>query len=218
MKRSELYQAATPFPHAVLGGFFDADELNEVRVEAEDLDDWYEKKMEWSYKLTQNELLKLGSATNEFMGNLNGDKMLEFLMELTGIPDLLPDRDWSYGGLTKIPPGGFLKMHADFNRNKYDLSLYRRVNVLVYLNQNWREAYGGHLDLWGDGKTVKRILPMFNKTVIFTCSDLSIHGHPHPLACPAHRARYSISAYYYTKEMPDDFTENHSTVYHEHLA
>ncbi len=101
--------------------------------------------------------------------------------------------------------GGFLKVHADFNWHP-KLKLDRRLNVLIYLNRDWKDEYGGALELWDRSMTgpEKSVLPVFNRTVVFSTTDFSYHGHPHPLACPEATTRKSVSLYYYSNGRPDE--------------
>jgi Rps23 Pro-64 3,4-dihydroxylase Tpa1-like proline 4-hydroxylase len=110
-----------------------------------------------------------------------------------------------HGGLHQIERGGFLDVHIDFNVHP-KLRLDRRLNMLIYLNHDWPEEYGGHLELWSRDMTSceKRILPLFNRTVIFSTTDGSFHGHPRPLSCPEGRTRKSVSLYYYTSGRPEE--------------
>ncbi len=88
----------------------------------------------------------MGPVTLDLVHYLNSQPFLEYLSALTGIGGLLPDPYFRGGGLHEIPRGGFLKIHADFNRHP-DLPLDRRINLLLYLNADWEERYGGHLEL-----------------------------------------------------------------------
>src|SRR5581483_6543461 len=112
---------------------------------------------------------------------------------------LIPDPYFTGGGLHQIERGGYLKIHADFDRHE-KLGLQRRLNVLVYLNRDWDESYGGALELWDRAMThpVVRVLPVFNRCVVFSTTDQSYHGHPEPLTCPPDRRRRSLALYYYT--------------------
>jgi hypothetical protein len=108
-----------------------------------------------------------------------------------------------------------LKVHADFNRHTR-LQLDRRLNLLCYLNRDWREEYGGHLELWDREMKacVKRILPVFNRCVVFSTTDFSYHGHPDPLNCPKGWSRKSLALYYYTNGRPlDERSGQHSTLF-----
>jgi hypothetical protein len=84
------------------------------------------------------------------------------------------------------------------------MHLDRRINVLVYLNENWEESYGGHFELWEKdmSKCAVRIAPIFNRMAIFSTTDYSWHGHPDELTCPPDRSRRSLALYYYTNGRP----------------
>ena len=90
-------------------------------------------------------------------------------------------------------------MHADFRINR-QLSLQRRLNLLVYLNKNWDDAYNGSLELWDRSAKhrVRSVAPLFNRCVIFNTDRDSFHGHPDPLKTPAGVTRKSLALYYYT--------------------
>ena len=142
-----------------------------------------------------------------------------FLQELTGIKEkLLPDPYFEGGGFHQTKRGGFLKIHADFNKHK-ETKLDRRLNILVYLNKEWKEEYGGHFELWNRDMTtcVKKVAPEFNTLAMFTTTDFSYHGLPTPLTCPPDRSRKSIALYYYSNGRPAEEVnqglEEHNTLF-----
>jgi hypothetical protein len=145
----------------------------------------------------------------------NSQPFIEFLEGLSTIEALLPDPHFVGGGFHEIGRGGKLGIHADFRINNR-LHVRRRMNVIVYLNENWREEYNGALELWErDMKTVaRRIAPLVNRCVIFNTEADSYHGHPDPLTTPEGVLRRSVALYYYTasraiyEEVP-----NRSTMY-----
>ena len=110
-----------------------------------------------------------------------------------------------------------MKVHVDFNKHK-KMHLDRRLNLLIYLNKDWQEEYGGHFELWNQEMTgcEKKVLPIFNRCVIFNTSDFSYHGHPNPLDCPEDRTRKSLALYYYSNGRPaEEISEKHTTVFKE---
>ena len=147
------------------------------------------------------------------IAQLNGGAFLNFLENLTGITGLVSDPHLRGGGLHEIRRGGTLGVHADFNLHPR-LKLYRRLNLLIYLNKDWNEAWGGALELWDGQRCVRAISPLFNRAVLFDTSNFSYHGHPHALDCPPDRSRKSVALYYYSLECPSetDRTE-HGTVF-----
>lgn len=216
---SKEYAAASPFPHAVIDELFPAGVLDAVLAEFPSpgekswrtFDNPMEKKSGFDYRSPVHDHLR------NFLYFLNSAPMLEFLEALTGIGGLIPDPYFGGAGPHESPPGGFLKVHVDFNWHP-KLKLDRRVNLLIYLNRDWRDEYGGHLELWD--RTVERcerkILPAFHRAVVFNTTDFSYHGHPQPLRCPAGMSRKSISMYYYTAGRPEEErTDPHDTIFKE---
>ena len=112
---------------------------------------------------------------------------------------LIPDPYLIGGGLHELRNDGYLNIHADFNLHP-SMKLDRRLNILIYLNKNWLENYGGDLELWNKNMTKceKKITPIFNKTVIFSTTDFSYHGNPNRVNHPTNLSRKSIAMYYYT--------------------
>ncbi len=219
----EQYQNAQPFPHIVLDNLFPNEILEEVLgdfprpgdIPWRRFDSATEKKLGYTHETLLRTNLQL------FLYEMNSAPLVQFLQELTGIEGLIPDPWYGGAGPHQIEPGGFLKMHVDFNWHPL-MKLDRRLNMLVYLNQDWKEEYGGHLELWNRDVTrcEAKILPVFNRTVVFSTTDFSFHGHPEPLACPEGRTRKSVSFYYYSNGRPDDeLSAPHDTVFrktHDH--
>ena len=219
----ERYVSALPFPHIVLDNLF-ADEVLEAvlagfpgrdEIEWAAFDNPTEKKL--GYRHTS----PLKRDLRDFLWEMSSPPVLRFLEELTGIEGLIPDPYFGGAGPHQILPGGFLKVHTDFNWHPL-LKLDRRLNLLVYLNKDWPSEYGGELELWDREMTrcERKILPVFNRTVVFSTTDFSFHGHPRPLACPEGRSRKSVSFYYYTNGRPEEERSTpHDTIFkktHEH--
>jgi hypothetical protein len=214
----EQYVGAQPFPHIVIDGLFDDGDLDVVLGDfpSPDATRWVRFDNELEKKLGfAHDQSVVSERIRRFLDALNGFEMLLFLEQLTGIEGLIPDPYFGGGGLHQIEPGGFLKIHADFNVHP-KLHLDRRLNMLTYLNKGWREEWSGHLELWdADMRECHvRIAPLFNRTVIFSTTDTSFHGHPHPLASPPGVTRKSVSLYYYTAGRPEaERSAPHNTIF-----
>jgi Rps23 Pro-64 3,4-dihydroxylase Tpa1-like proline 4-hydroxylase len=211
------YRGAKPFPHIVMDDFFDSSLLETIRAEfpAPGEIAWRGFKNQYEIKLFSTAEQTFGPMTRLLLYHLNSITFLDFLSEITGIPDLIPDPTFNGGGMHQIQRGGKLGIHADFNRHK-KYGLDRRLNLLVYLNRDWREEYGGHLELWDTQMSgcQRRVLPVFNRVVIFSTTDFSYHGHPEPLQCPPEMTRKSLAMYYYTNGRPaSEVSKAHSTIF-----
>lgn len=217
------YLEATPFPYIKFENFFCESFLNQVLNEFPDLSKENSTQFNNSNerKFAGKGEASFGVQTRSLMHFLNSEPFLEFIQSITGIEEkLLGDPYFIGGGLHEIKRHGLLKIHADFNKHKLT-GLDRRVNVLIYLNKNWDQEYGGNFELWDADMTEcgARILPIFNTLVIFTTTDFSYHGHPNPLNCPDEISRKSLALYYYSNGRPrselNSITGDHSTLFRE---
>jgi Rps23 Pro-64 3,4-dihydroxylase Tpa1-like proline 4-hydroxylase len=218
-ERAEEYLNNKPFPHI----FFD-DFLPLEAAEAALKDFPEPKQLAWSEfdnrqerKLAFDEVERLPRRLRDVLYFLNSRPMLQFLEVLTGIQHVISDPYFVGGGLHQIKRGGNLEVHADFNFHA-QLKLDRRINVLIYLNKDWKEEYGGHFELWNRDMTQaeQKILPIFNRCAIFSTTSSSYHGHPTPLACPPDRTRKSIATYYYSNGRPEEEDAGfHSTLFQQ---
>lgn len=213
----EEYARADPFPHIVIDDLFPNEVLDSILDEFPKIGEinWERFDHGTEKKLASKLEIQLGDRTREFVWGLNSQVFITFLETLTGIEGLIPDPHLFGGGLHQIVNGGFLKIHADFNRSE-KLKLDRRINLLLYLNRDWKEEYGGHLQLWARdmSRCVTRVLPVFNRCVIFNTTDFSYHGHPDPLTCPESRTRKSVAMYYYTNgRPPEEISGDHTTLF-----
>lgn len=214
----DTYRTNDPFPHVVIDNFLPEEVLNMVLEDfpTPTSQDWiaYTNVTEHG-KLASRDYLGIPSRVCFVLDSLNTAPFLMFLENLTGIEGLIPDPYYEGGGMHQTERGGWLSIHVDFNRYK-KLNLYRHINVIVYLNKEWKEEYGGHLELWDDKMKhcVKKVAPVFNRCVIFTTSENSHHGHPEPLTCPEGVTRKSLAWYYYTTESAKTKRiQDHSIVY-----
>jgi len=92
-------------------------------------------------------------------------------------------------------------LHADWTKHPV-LPLTRRLNLIIYLNRDWDEAWGGALELRSPGaaEAGAKVAPLFNRAVIFPTTSETLHGFPDPMTNPADRSRQSISLFYWSPD------------------
>jgi 2OG-Fe(II) oxygenase superfamily len=211
------YQSARPFPHVVLDDFLPGGVIDSCIDEFPTPSDEWLFHTDWgnSSKFATNDESLMGPMTRQVIAQLNGGAMIRFLEELTGIGGLVADPHLVGGGMHLLGNGGFLRVHADFNVHQ-QLKLDRRINVLLYLNPDWEQSWGGNLELWNRDMTAceRQIVPIANRCVIFNTTDVALHGNPEPVACPEGVARRSLALYYYTAGRPkEERSAAHTTLY-----
>lgn len=216
-KNHERYLSASPFPHIAIDNFLRPEILNNVERDfpSRNSAPWVAMVDKDQKKFAANEPSKMAASVRQVLYFLNSREIINFLEKLTGIPGLVSDPHYAGGGCHELRPGGFLKVHADFNWHK-QLRLDRRINLLVYLNKDWQPEYGGNLELWDTTMQhkVAEYAPVFNRCVIFSTTDNSYHGNPVPVSCPPDRSRRSLAFYYYTNGRPaGEVSESHGTLF-----
>ncbi len=213
------FQEAKPFPFIVMDEFLDPEFAREVAASYPAYAKARGRGREFSAVNEKKKVQITDAATfpepvmklNEL---LSSRSFIEDLEYITGIGNLLCDPQLQGGGMHLTGPRGRLDVHVDFNYVEAR-KLHRRLNILVYLNEEWKDEWGGAVELWDEKVRVcaQSLKPVLNRCVVFATSEISFHG-VEPVTCPEGTQRISFAAYYYTKEAPAHWDgTRHSTVF-----
>ena len=183
--------------------------LNDFKIINKESFTGYERKQEKNKKV--HSPYDLSHFTLSFFNFLNSKIFINFLENLTGINGLIPDPYFAGGGIHEVTNGGYLNIHADFNLHP-KMKLERRINLLIYLNSDWKNKYGGQFELWDSKmKSMKHSFdPFFNRCIILNTTSHSFHGNPNPVNHPDNLSRLSIALYYYSATW-DNTKKYHTT-------
>ena len=221
-----------PFPHCVIDNFFTIEVANDLyeninSLKIKDANNKFVVKNDLHQynKFAFSEIGKLPLSLKNIFTYLNSKEFVGQIEKLTGISDIVcEDLQLKGAGIHMIKDKGFLGMHTDFNTYDHPIhgKLDRRINLLIYMNKDWKSEYKGDLLMYHPNNIscVKRIEPIFNRCVIFNTTNKSVHGHPESLCVPKEDLyRKSIAVYYYTKSKNKklDFEGDvkHSTLWHK---
>ena len=215
------FRQRDPFRHVVIDGFFAPHACSALLAEFPPFERGNARNEagEIGNKSTVEKIRRLGPAYAALDDLLQTREFLDMIGRITGIPDLLYD-PWYFGGGTHENRNGQdLDAHVDFNRHPLE-RWHRRLNLIVYLNHEWDDAWGGSLQLHSDPRSaddrITTITPLFNRAVIFETTEWSWHAFPRIVLPPQRQdlTRKSIALYFYTKDRPaDELAETHSTIY-----
>ncbi len=201
---SAQYAAAEPFPHIVVDDVLSPDAFKATVEEFPGIHDpfWKGYLHVNEAKYSNTEADSWAPALRAAAEALTSAEFVTYLEELTGIQGLKSDWSMDGGGLHQTRQGGHLNIHTDFSTHHEHENWARRVNVLLYLNEEWHDDWGGKLELWDKDMLAcrDRVTPRGNRMLVFTTSDISYHGHPDGLTCPEDMARRSMALYYFTEE------------------
>jgi hypothetical protein len=204
------FRSARPFPHVVIDGFLEAGLCRRIAAEFPRYD--AERfRNEWGElgKAYHEGVAAIGPAFAELDAGLRSQAFLDLLSRISGIYGLLFDPHYFGGGTHENLHGMELDPHIDFNLHP-ETRLHRRLNLLLYLNETWDDAWGGALELHTNPwlhpaeDHVKAVSPALNRCVVFETSDHSWHGFRRIDLPPDRRelSRRSFAMYLYTRERP----------------
>lgn len=223
--KSEFNSKKKPFKYIILDDFLNLDYAKNILDEFPLINSkWkdargHNSQNKWTLPIVKD---KIASG---FMNETKSSDFLDYLSKITSIPDLIFDSTHCGAGYHQLTTGGFLNVHVDFNKLNTDntvaklndnIKLDRRLNLIVYFNENWKSEKGGYLELWDMAKNnrIENISPIFNRCVIFETNEVSFHGNPKPLKLNQNETRKSLSIYYYTKGRNDiNHIDPHNTIY-----
>lgn len=210
-----------PFRHVVIDGFFSESLLQALRADfpAFERGNARNESGELAGKSVVERIRALGPAYTQLDDLVQSRAFLDWIGQITGIPDLRYDPHYFGGGTHENRAGQDLDPHVDFNLHPIT-GWHRRLNLIVYLNPEWDDAWGGSLELHSDPRRpdnqITLVTPLMNRAVIFETTEWSWHGFSR-IAPPAARgelSRRSIALYFYTTDRPaDERADPHSTVY-----
>lgn len=210
-----------PFRHVVIDDFFVPDYAAELlaRFPSFERGNARNEAGELGGKSTVERVRELGAPYAALDDLIRSRAFLDLVSRLTGIPELLYDPFYFGGGTHENREGQDLDPHVDFNRHPAE-PWHRRLNLIVYLNHEWRDDWGGSLELHSDPRSpddrVTLVTPLYNRCVIFETTEWSWHGFSRIALPEAKRqlSRKSIALYFYTRERPpEELADTHSTIY-----
>jgi len=195
----EEFLNAKPFPHIAIDKFLYEDEAMKLYENMPNPDpdnkikDPFFSKNRYQYPDYRN----FSPEFKKLHEDLTSDRFAKVLSYITN-EDVFIDSGFHGGGLHLGTNEAHLDMHADFNYHPKHKNWFRNLNLLLYLNKDWKEEYGGHLKLEDarTGEKVKVGVPM-NRMVIMLCRDYTLHGYD-TLNFPEGEYRRSIASYAYT--------------------
>jgi len=215
------FGTARPFRFVVIDGFLSEGFARQILTEFPDFEKGNSVGDDGrpGGKSTVERMRALGPGFKALDELIQTRAFLDLVGDVTSIDSLLYDPFYLGGGTHDNREGQLLQAHIDFNYHPSE-RWHRRLNLIVYLNPEWQEAWGGNLQLfenpYRDTKPSESIVPLFNRCVIFETTENSWHAFDRISLPPEHAglSRKSIALYFYTRDRPaEEIAGKHTTHY-----
>lgn len=222
---ADQFANASPFKHVSIDGFFTEDTVQALVEHFPGFDEKLaiNENGEVGAKAVHEKVRNLGNPYQELDDLVKTEEFRELISTITGIPDLRYDPHYFGGGTHENLHGQSLDAHVDFNFHPITRQ-HRRLNMIFYLSDEWKDEWGGSIQLHRDPylppsqDEIVVVTPLFNRCVIFETNEYSWHGFPR-INLPEekrHLSRKSFALYYYTDTRPsEELGPEHSTIYVE---
>jgi Rps23 Pro-64 3,4-dihydroxylase Tpa1-like proline 4-hydroxylase len=218
---AQEFKNADPFPHVGIPDFFAPAFAQRMFDDFPAFEDRFKRSElgDATKKASRTDVRNISDTYREIDDFIQTSEFLDLISEISGIPDLMYDPYYYGGGTHDNRHGQSMYVHVDFNY--HPRGWHRRLNLIVYLNPEWEEEWGGAIELhsnpWDPASDrVSAVLPTFNQAVLFETSERSWHGFK-PVDLPEDKrdlSRKSFAIYLYTKDRPEaEITAAHTTRY-----
>lgn len=196
---NKQFNEAVPYRHIVLENFLNDDvalkmfenfpDINSLNVKRKSLNE--DKSEDYHFD-------RWDPIFSEVREVIKSEDWCKMMSQITGIGNLSTTMDALGSGVHQGKNGSYVDVHVDVNMNP-QANLWRRINLLIYLNKNWQPDYGGDLEVWDKDmkKMYNKVSPAFNRALIFYTDDNSPHGYS-KINVPEGESRKSFYTYYYT--------------------
>lgn len=194
------FDTAIPCRHLVLDNFLDQELADTLFAKFPSLESLNVKRKSMNEEKAEDyHFERWDPAFSDLRKVVGSEEFYQWMRKVTGVEGLITTTDSLGSGVHQGGNGSYVDVHVDVNMNP-EAGLWRRVNLLIYLNKEWKEEYGGHLELWDKDMKVKHqhVAPSHNRAVIFYTDDDSPHGYS-KINIPEGESRKSFYTYYYTE-------------------
>lgn len=160
--------------------------------------DTVSKKNLKEHKHVAFQMNKYASILEETIYAFQDEKVVCLVEEICGLKNIFPDEHLYAGGLSLMEKNNFLNPHLDNSHDK-DRKNWRVLNLLYYVTPNWKNEYGGNLELWPNGVEGNPITvdSSFNRLVVMATHKHSWHS---VSKVTVEKTRCCVSNYYFSDE------------------
>lgn len=208
------FASSVPYKHLVIDNFLRVDVAESLYANFPAYD-IFNKKYDGlnERKAEGSNFEDFDALFTELRKEVSSPEFNDFISQITGVKEVFVTDDAMGSGLHQGKAGSFLDIHIDFSMHHL-ANVYRRLNLLIFFNKEWKDEWAGHTELWNADMTecVKKVRPDFNRAVIFATTGKSYHGYG-KINPPENITRKSFYTYFYTSQPGEQNESYNDTIF-----
>ena len=213
------YLNTYPYPYCSIDNILSINFAKKCQDEILNISDeeWDRYNNPFEQKYTLRNKNKLSENCTILFNYLNSKQFITQLSKIVN-EKLYPDPTKNWWGIHKYDNGDYLDIHSDAGIHP-ETKQKKHVTLGIYLSKNWSEENLGHLEIWKGNninidnhkltKCVKKILPSFNKLILFNNTNNAWHGNPIPTICNSDQKRIFITVSYLSNNHENEYSNKH---------
>nr|QDY51902.1 hypothetical protein 1_287 [Mimiviridae sp. ChoanoV1] len=193
------YIKSKPFNYLIIDDFLDSNFIEKIYDSyPKNYDDWHFYNNPLEVKYANNNIGNMDCNIKNLFYILSSKQIVNLFSDISNIKDLEYDPYLHGAGLHAHPKYGRLNMHLDYEKHQILKNKERRLNIILFLNREWRKEWNGDNQFWDENMKECKVktYPKFNRALIFQTNDKSWHGLPDKIKCPDSFYRKSLAYYY----------------------
>ena len=200
------YKHTSPFPYTSQDNCLDIsfayaiqDEILHIPKEA-----WDRYNNPFEQKWTLRDKNQLPPNLHQLFQELTSPNFVDHLSTIVGT-QLYNDPTKNWWGIHTYDDGDYLDIHCDAGIHPITRQK-KHCTLGIYLSKDWREDNGGHLEIWEGSninqddrrleRCIEKILPTFNRLILFDNTNYAWHGNPEPVKCKNGEKRIFLTISY----------------------
>jgi Rps23 Pro-64 3,4-dihydroxylase Tpa1-like proline 4-hydroxylase len=215
---NKKYNDSTPYPHIVLDNILDETYATKCQQEIINIPSemWDRYNNPFEQKFTLRDKNNIPEYCHNLFNLLTSSEVVDVLSNITG-EQLYNDPTKNWWGIHTYNNGDYLDIHSDAGNHPITKQK-KHITFGIYLSYKWKEENGGHLEIWSgdnvlndDAKIVNcenKILPIFNRMIMFTNTTNAWHGNPEPVLIENDAKRIFLTLSYISEKHNDGMENN----------
>jgi len=198
----QQFSNGKPFNNVVIPNFLSENIINQISSEFptdfNNNENWFHYNNPLEVKYLNSNIEKYPMTIKDLYYTLSTKQVVKLFSEISSINELERDPTLYGSSLHAHGKNGRLNLHLDYEKHPLLENKERRLNLILYLNKDWKSEWNGETELWNEdvSECITKHSVTYNSALLFQTNNISWHGVPEKIKCPQNKYRKTLAYYY----------------------